>query len=63
MAICSVIDSNNSLRSNRFTVALHKNKYTKRLPSGNLFALFFNHDIIKLACFYASKSTFKSIFE
>lgn len=35
----------------------------KRLPLGNLFALFFNHDIIKLACFYASKSTFKSIFE
>ena len=36
MAICSVIDSNNSLRSNRFTVALHENKVSKRLPSGNL---------------------------
>ena len=29
MAICSVIDSNNSLGSNRFTVALHENKYQK----------------------------------
>lgn len=29
MAICSVIDSNNSLGSNMFTVSLHENKYQK----------------------------------
>mgnify|MGYP000100631680 FL=1 len=44
MAICSVIDSNNSLRSNRFTVALHENKYQK----GCLVVTFLHYSLIMI---------------
>ncbi len=44
MAICSVIDSNNSLGSNRFTVALHKNKYQK----GCLVVTFLHYSLIMI---------------
>ena len=44
MAICSVSDSNNSSGSNRFTVALHENKYQK----GCLVVTFLHYSLIMI---------------
>ena len=52
MAICSVSDSNNSSGSNRFTVALHKNKYKK----GCLVVTFLHYCCFTKTTSYASGS-------